>query len=65
MGDVTIEVPPDLTVQLHASPRMGEVTDADGDVISGDQLLGTGTADVVVKIDGGMGDVKIEQKARR
>jgi hypothetical protein len=43
---------------------MGEVTDADGDVIPGDQLIGTGTADVVVKVDGGMGDVKIEEKAR-
>ncbi len=60
MGDVTIEVPSDLSVQLDASPRMGEVTDADGDVIDGHKVLGTGPADVVVKVDGGMGDVKIE-----
>jgi phage shock protein PspC (stress-responsive transcriptional regulator) len=61
MGDVTIEVPAGLTVQLDASPRMGTVTGPDGDTIDGHTLLGSGPADVVVKVAGGMGDIKIEE----
>ncbi len=61
LGDVTIEIPKGLTVQLDADQGMGEVKNEDGDVVPAHQLIGAGTADVTIKADARMGDIIVKE----
>lgn len=61
MGDVIIQIPKDLTVQVDADTGFGEVKDADGESLPATKLYGSGTADVTVTAESAFGNIIIKE----